>query len=161
MSSQGIEKLSGRNWIIAVSSFIAIICYFLPWYGHTALGVMFLSRYSGLSLSLVERTASGIPLASFFATIIAAFVCLILCVVYNIQGRNTKKIIPLIQIFFGIMGLVPFVLFYFVIKYWQRHTGGGEVWFSYFFMIAILAMIGIIIGAILSYIEIKRHSISR
>jgi len=152
MSKLSIKNLSHRNWIIVVASFVALICYFLPWFQVIFGGSIVFDSGSGLSLSLYEMTSSGIRGALLFATPIAAAISLVLCYAYLRQDRS-KKIIPIIQFFLGIVGLVPFVPFYFM----MGGASNAEVYISYFFLINVLAMIGIPIGALVSYIEIHRQ----
>lgn len=160
MSSLKIRNLSLKNWIIVVSSFISIICFFLTWHRAIFIDGEVWTSDSGLTFALAGASTSGIPLQSIYATLGAAVISLFLCMMYLRQGRETKKIIPLTQVILGFMGLVPFVLLMLAVRYVARRSPSGIVmhWFSYFFFIAILAMIGILVGAILSYIEILRHS---
>ena len=152
MSKLSIRNLSPRNWIIVVASFIALVCYFLPWYAFVFSKSIVYDSGSGLTFAVAEMTSSGIRGAPLFATPIAAAISLVLCYAYLRQDRS-KKIIPIIQFFLGIVGLVPFVPFYFM----MGGASNAEVYISYFFLINVLAMIGIPIGALVSYIEIHRQ----
>lgn len=158
MSNLNFKNLSFRNWIIIASCFIAIPLFFLPWYAELQLGIPKFYD-NGLKLALSGASSLGIPLSVFFTTLIAPITCLLLCVFYLKQAKNVKKNIPFIQIILGVIGLVPFVLFMFMIKHASRR-GMLQIHLSYFFFITILTMIGIVIGGLLSYIEIKRLSAS-
>ena len=156
MSNLNLKNLSFRNWIIIASCFIAIPLFFIPWYAELRLGIPKFYD-SGIKLALSGASTLGIPLSVFFASFIAPIICLIMCVFYLKQAKNVKRIIPLTQSGLGVIGLVPFVLFMFMIGHASRR-GMLQIHLSYFFFITILTMIGIVIGGLLSYIEIKRSA---
>jgi hypothetical protein len=157
MSGLSHRNLSLRNWIIIISCLIAIALFFLPWWSQSQMGIRYFLD-TGLELAKSGRSTSGIPFAVFFATLIAPIVCLFSCVVYLKQAKNI--FFPLAQIALGVIGLVPFVLLIFIIKHAIRRGGGSQFWFSYAFIATIIALFGIVIGALLSYVEIKRLSAS-
>ena len=158
MSSLNYKNLSFRNWIIISSCLIAIVLFFLPWFAELRLGIPKFYD-SGLKLALSATSTSGIPFSVFFATLIAPIICLISSMMYLKQAENVNKYITLVQIVLGVIGIVPFVLFIYMLKHAARR-GNLQIYLSYSFWITILAMIGIVIGALLSYIEIKRLSAS-
>jgi hypothetical protein len=163
MSSSIIKNLSLGNKIIVISSIVAIIFYFFPWLATVTPGGITLQMESGLEIALpginkeLGISMFNLSLQVVFATLIAAIFCLILCLTYLIKGRSTKKIVPITQFILSLIGLLPFIILMFEVRNWT----GVTVVSSYFFWITILAMIGILIGSILSYIEINRYSVQR
>jgi hypothetical protein len=141
-----LGNLTTGNWIIIVAGYLFIVSLFLPW---ASTGGFFKLVQKGIGFM---RFSSGLPRLNIL-TLLAAIGCILLCIPFQKrQNRAKYKVIPVIQIILSILGLLPFILLPLQLKKWeppgQIEIGG---W------LAIVAALGLLIGAILTLTEIRHQ----
>jgi len=146
-----LSNLTAGNWITVIAGCLFIVSLFLDW--TSAPGFLFAIVHKGIAFMKFGRgTASGLPYLYFF-TLLAAIGCICLCLPFlKQQNRGNYKVIPIIQIFLSVLGLLPFVLLRLELKTW-RPVGQIEIGGR----LAIVAAVGLLIGAIVTWTEIRQQ----
>jgi len=140
---------------IAVATCVVIVSFFLPWlyYGVTLRGNVIATpfTYSGFDFATLETSnASGLPGWPYFATLVSAIICLILCGLHGMRSLAGKAVavaaIPL-----TILGLGPFVYLLVEIGSWTHAVGVIRFgWWT-----TILGLLGILVGAVRTLVRSK------
>jgi uncharacterized membrane protein (UPF0136 family) len=134
--------------IIIISALLYIITLFFTWVGQKG----FIGVYrTGISfMHIVISHSSGLPFF-FLVTLISAILCIVLCIpFFKLQNIENKKSIPIILIVLSSIGVLPYLLLPFELREWSppgQFLFGG--WLS------LLCAIGILIGAIRAFIQVK------
>lgn len=138
----GVRNLSTGNWISIIAGSLFIVSLFLDW--ASAGGFMY-SKGIGFIVTL-KSYASGLY-EPFFLALLAAIGCALLSVPI-LKKLGKGKTVSTTRIILAVLGLLPFGFLPFELRTWipegQLEFGG---W------LAILASLGLLTGAILSFSE--------
>lgn len=143
---KSLNNLNTGNWIVILSGALYVISLFLVW---TTNG-FFINK--GIAFLQIRTSfASGMPQLNLI-TLLAVLGCIFLCIPF-LNGKNSKKLrsLSITQIILSILGVLPFILFPFELKTWSPP---GNI--EYGAWLAMAAALGVLIGAILSFIKIRK-----
>jgi hypothetical protein len=181
-----LRNLTIGNWISLAAGVVFIISIFLPWYswksyathmqfslsaatsGDISSADLITERVSipvyGTDVLLIRMDADVIILS--LVSLLTTIICL-LCSLsfFVIKKKKARTGISLVQIGFSILGLVPFAFIPSMLGYFREITmynypeelpRSSTVLFGA--ILAILACIGLVIGAILAYVHNRKRT---
>lgn len=140
-----VQSITTGNRITIISGCLFIFSLFLNW--ASAGGFLYSKGFGFLTVS--KSKASGLP-ELFFLTLLAAIGCILLSVPL-LKKLGKDKAMPIARVVLAILGLLPFGLLPFELRTWMPY---GQLEFGGW--IALLAALGLLMGAILTFNETQQ-----